>query len=296
MKRLEAWGKAATQVFEDPIAGGRRIHTKCAFLSTNVIDAPEGWQIGRHTHDFFELVHPLTGNYSCKLNNVSLTLTPGQTLMVRPGDVHEDTTPASCSFVAIKFVLLGLRRSSEQVELFGKGTLPSELIFSDTAKLIAAYQERAAKAVEKPNSVTPFLLDSWTITLFWELLQALPRPVFSTAVAEARRMNNVEDRLLELFQRRIDQHLSVEQMAHHLGMSVSSLERACRKELHVSAARAFTRFKMEEALDLLKSTRTPLRVISEGLGFQNANHFSTVFSRYFGKPPSSFREPSDVSF
>jgi len=288
--KLHTDGITTVRAFWNPRATGTPMHPKCSFLNIDVIDAPRGWCVGSHTHDFFEILHPFSGIYTCALNGTPLSLAPGQTVLVRPLDVHEDTVRAPCSFLVIKFLLLGLRRSSEQLEVFGPGTTPSDLVFGDTSQLMATYQERVTQAVEQPDAVSPFLLDSLTLTLFWELLRKLPRPAFSHDFSQTARSNSVEDRLIELFQSRIHEALSVEEMAAHLGMSVSSLERACRKELRVSAARAFTRFKMEEALELLKFTKTPVKVISDGLGFQNPNHFSKAFSRYFGKPPSAFRD------
>ncbi len=293
--KLETIGRTAVQMFETPIAGGTLMHPKCAFLATHVIDAPDGWCCSPHTHEFFEVLHTISGTYTCEVNQKPLVVNPGQTLMVRPGDVHEDTVGSTCSFLVVQFLLLGLRHCSAQLELFGTATAPSDLIFSNTSELITLYQERAAHAVDQPDPITPYLLDSWTLTLFWELLKTLPPRAFSADFSVVGQTNTLEDRLLELFRNRVQEPLSVEDMAAHLGMSVSSLERACRKELHVLPARAFARFRMEEALELLKFSRTPIKVISDTLGFQNPNHFSTAFSRYFGRPPSSFRDASLTS-
>jgi len=289
VKRVHNYGKSAVHVFANPLVGGRSLQTKCAFLAIDVIEAPEDWLVPAHRHDFFELMHPLEGSYSCTVNRSGLILHPGQTLMVRPGDMHEDATRSACKLLAVKFLLSGLHRSSQQLEIFSDRTKPSDLIFSGTREMLDAYRKRVKDEVEAPGQVTPFLLDAWTLSLFWEFLKRLERPILSEGLSHAGRPNSLEGRMLEAFQGRLNENLSVPQIAEHLGMSVSSLERACRKELRISAARAFTRFKMEEALELLKFTRAPIKEISDALGFNNPNHFSTAFSRYFGKPPSAFR-------
>ncbi|MEO5958090.1 MAG: helix-turn-helix domain-containing protein [Opitutaceae bacterium] len=47
---------------------------------------------------------------------------------------------------------------------------------------------------------------------------------------------------------------------------------------------------MEYAARALRQSEVPIKEISHRLGFQNQYHFSRVFRRYLGSPPSTYRD------
>ena len=83
--KLETDGITMVRIFENPRAKGTPMHPKCSFLNIDVIDAPRGWCVGSHTHDFFEILHPFSGIYTCALNGTPLSLAPGQTVEALAG-------------------------------------------------------------------------------------------------------------------------------------------------------------------------------------------------------------------
>lgn len=262
---------------------------QCAFVCVDLVEAEDVWLCEPHVHsDAFELVHVVRGTYSCRVNHTELQLSPEQTLIIRPTDVHEDTVRLPCKFLAVRFLLLGSQRYSRRFEIFAKAVSPADLVFSDTGPLLLPFHERVSTELQALTLLSAAFLDALTLTLFLELLGRLPTRMLSGDIG-ASAEHSFEARLLAVFQEHRESNLNVGAIAKQLGMSVSSLERACKRELNVSAARALMSFRMQEALELVRHTSTPIKEVSELLGFSNQNHFSSAFRKHFGRAPTHFR-------
>ncbi|HEX4844430.1 MAG TPA: AraC family transcriptional regulator [Limnobacter sp.] len=82
---------------------------------------------------------------------------------------------------------------------------------------------------------------------------------------------------------------SVEAVAEHLAMSARNLQRKLADE-GTSLADIVDDVRQEEAKRLLTQTQAPLTAIALDLGFSDASAFSRACKRWFGKPPSEFRQ------
>lgn len=287
------FGETRWRTWVQPASAGQAFRPQCAFVCVDLVEAVEPWLCAPHLHgDKFELVHVMRGNYACRVNQTEVRLRPGETLIVRPADVHEDTALSACTFLAVRFLLLGSHRYSSSFDIFAKGVSPEDLVLANTGSLLRSFHERVLAELQALTPLSASFLDALMLTLFLELVGRLPARLLSANLG-AGQERTFEARLLELFQEHRDRNLSVGDMAKRLGMSVSSLERACKRELNVSVARALMNFRMQEALELVRHTRTPIKEVSELLGFANQNHFSSAFRKHFGHAPTNFR--ADVS-
>lgn len=83
---------------------------------------------------------------------------------------------------------------------------------------------------------------------------------------------------------------SSHEIAKALKMSVSLLEKKSLKELGFSVADFVRRLKCEEAVKLMQKPTCSITDIAYALGFSSSQHFATVFKKYYGAPPSTFRK------
>lgn len=91
-----------------------------------------------------------------------------------------------------------------------------------------------------------------------------------------------------------DPQMKVAEAARLIGISRGYLTRIFRKEMGVSPQEFQTRFRMEKAGDLLRSTGSPVSNIAEMLGYTDVLSFSKCFSRYYGMSPTAFRSQKTV--
>jgi AraC family transcriptional regulator len=84
--------------------------------------------------------------------------------------------------------------------------------------------------------------------------------------------------------------LSLSEMADQLDMGPCHFARAFKESVGVSPHQYVLRRRIERALQLLKGAHPSLAEMSRELGFSSHGHFTTVFHRFVGVSPSSYRE------
>ena len=121
------------------------------------------------------------------------------------------------------------------------------------------------------------------------IIRAMPPARLSSVLLHQSKQQAFSERLRRVFDNHLDKQLDADAMAAQLGVSVRTLTTRCREITEKPPMQAFMTHKMNYAAQLLQITSLSVKVISYRLGFQNQYHFSRVFRRYHGKPPTTFR-------
>ncbi len=98
------------------------------------------------------------------------------------------------------------------------------------------------------------------------------------------------DGLRAFIAERLDQPLSLEDLATFACCDVRSFTRWFRDELGVSPHRYLTQARVERAKGLLGKTDQPLSEVALQCGFSSQSHLTTVFRRATGSTPGQFRK------
>ena len=92
---------------------------------------------------------------------------------------------------------------------------------------------------------------------------------------------------IRYIQQNTNQHLTVGDVAAHVGFSKSYFSAYLKKTLSVSAF--ILRCKLEEGRELLQYTNKSISTISTFLCFSSQSHFQTAFKKQFGMTPNEYR-------
>ena len=87
----------------------------------------------------------------------------------------------------------------------------------------------------------------------------------------------------------LNERLEVDKLAKRVFLSYSGLNWKFKQELSVSPSTYIINARMELAKTLLKDVSTPIAVIAERCGYQNAYYFSNAFRKEVGISPTNFR-------
>lgn len=107
--------------------------------------------------------------------------------------------------------------------------------------------------------------------------------LFPTAVSRHTR------RALLMMESSIQEKTTVTEIAKKLEISSRQLERLFSEEIHTSPVAAYLALHMRYARTLLTNSDLPIGEVAYRCGFQNAGHFSRVYRKNMGVPPSDFR-------
>ena len=88
----------------------------------------------------------------------------------------------------------------------------------------------------------------------------------------------------------LDEQLSVERLAEHLGMSPRTLSRWCRKEHDKSPAELVKRLRLSEACRLLEETALPLKAVTIRTGLGDQSTLWRTFVQDMGVTPAEYRQ------
>ena len=95
---------------------------------------------------------------------------------------------------------------------------------------------------------------------------------------------------IRFIQQNVCEHITVADVAEHVGFSRSYFSSYFKKELGFSVSAFILRCKMEEAKQLLKNTDKSVSVISSYLCLSSQSHFQSAFKRQYGVTPLQYRK------
>jgi len=126
------------------------------------------------------------------------------------------------------------------------------------------------------------------------MLQLLAHLYRSEEHAERRGMVAVEtlrrlDELPAIIEERLQEPLSVPQMAALCNLSETHFRRSFRARFGVPPAEYVARCRLERARHLLLHEAMPVRRVAEMAGYQSVHYMTRVFTRAYGVPPAAYR-------
>lgn len=96
------------------------------------------------------------------------------------------------------------------------------------------------------------------------------------------------EKIIQFIEAHLDEEISLESLAHHMGMSTATLKRRlAAKEMSFSQLLKIKR--ISHAATQLRTTRKSITTIAFESGFKSAAHFSTAFKSVHKVTPKEFR-------
>ena len=92
-----------------------------------------------------------------------------------------------------------------------------------------------------------------------------------------------------IMQNNLNRPLYMEELAANLYVGYSWFRKVFKEQMGTTPAAYHQDLRLEKAKDLLSKTDLSVRQVSERLGFKTQNHFSALFKRKVGMPPSAWR-------
>lgn len=269
--------------------GGGLEFVRPVLESFNIVVADKAHVYPPHQHLNYQLVCAHSGCYSCNLNGKYVELAPKELLIVKRGDWHEDIFTSRLTYLTVNFNLAGGDQTFSGDIIFNTGVEPERQVIhganDDVWKLLERMQAESVRGDHFVAHVENALL----LQLFWWLVRSLPAEFLSPIFLQQSAAQAFSERLRRIFEQHLAENLSAAGIAAKLGVSTRTLTKRCQEVAGRPPARAFMQYKMDYAAHALRRSDIPIKEISHCLGFQNQYHFSRVFRRYFGVPPSSFR-------
>lgn len=241
------------------------------------------------THEgAFELLHLTSGIKTLYCNGKRYQMRGGDMLLLHPGEEHGNPDEVQ-NKSALRFIIFR-----------DPATTRGFLNMSVNERHQLGRQLRRCRQVQ-PNRALLGVLDACfeavqhTDLLFATRLRASLFLLLDTLVQEHIQMEDAAElpediaRVLALINQQNGQWLTVDAMARTANLSVPYFQQKFKRTMGVPPAEYLVRSRIAQACQLLIETDLPMLDIAMQLGLSSSQHFSTLFKRYTGFTPQSFR-------
>ena len=259
------------------------------FMGFSAIEIKKTYTYRRHQHNQYEVIIVDHGRYLCRLNDYPLRLKPGDLLIVKPGDWHEDTCRPPLKYFGFNFRFQPKMKDDPPPALFHETIAPHQQSISVNRSVMWPILDAIQQEARQVEPIYVQVQQALFLEFFWRMIRVLPADILSADFGQCARDQDFISQLSRLFLRHLHDKCSIRDMARSLGMSQSSFCHKSRRILGLSPVKALMKIKMDHALHFLTHTSMSIKEISADFGFENPYHFSRTFKKYTGRPPSSFR-------
>lgn len=136
------------------------------------------------------------------------------------------------------------------------------------------------------------------LAIFFQILSCLAKDVGARNLLSWQKNQSVniepdeKDKVLALMEY-ISEHyheeITIETLARHTNLSVSSIQRLFRLHIGESYSDYLKKLRLGQASELLQKTSTPISLIAERVGYRNLSNFNRQFKAYRGQSPREYR-------
>lgn len=261
------------------------------FEDFHILSVSEDMDYPLHQHQNYEAILVRRGPYRCRLNGEMLELKRHEVLVIKPGDWHQDLLRAGQYHYVLHFQIRQVPEGAgREITLFQEAVRPPDQVCRGLFPEEAGLFKALADETRREESYAAEVQDHYLGVLFWRFVRRIDEASLSSQFRRLSENRDFAARLEHLFERHKEGALGVDGMAAELGLSRRALSMRCAELFGASPARLFAAFKVRKAEEWLAHTGEPVKVIAYRLGFANPYHFSRVFKRHAGKPPSAFRQ------
>ena len=236
-----------------------------------------------HFHEYYVIGFVEDGERCLSCKNREYTISRGNAVLFNPGDNHscvqsDDGTLDYRGLNISKEVMLNLAE-----EVTGKRELPGfsrNVIYDEE---VPCYLRPLHEMVM--NGSVEFEKEEDLLLLLSLLIQKYGQP-FESCIPECR--NEIE-RACAFINQHFTEHIYLDQICRHVGLSKSTLLRAFTKSRGVTPYRYLENIRIGAAKKLLEQGVAPIDAALQ-TGFSDQSHFTNYFNRFIGLAPGIYRD------
>lgn len=274
------------QRFRRPQFADPGVRVRPVFDDFHLLRMEGSYEYPRHQHTNYEVILIDRGPYRCELNGEELALLSGQVLVVKPGDWHQDHLRDGQRHHVVHFRLGASAPGEPAIPLFRDGVKPAEQICTGNYARDRFFLRELQREAEAPAAYAPAIQDSLLEALFWRIVRGLPAAALSHAFRRLPEIETQRTQLAAVFADHLKANPTVVELATAAAMSPRHFTLLCHRLFGAAPARFLLQLKLHRAEEMLRYRGQRVKEVSEALGFANPFHFSRVYKRVYGRPPS----------
>lgn len=247
-----------------------------------------------HCHDFLSIIYILSGSCMYNINNIPHKVKKGDLLIFNPGVYHGKVLTDDSEILEFQ---AGFQ------DLHIKGLPPNYLVDSNVSPIINAskYETDILKCcteiVSEHGKNEPgfeLILKS----LGMKLLAILIRATFDGDALKEKDSLNVKsydktaivNSIVEFINYNYMSELSLDIISQSMYLSPMYISKIFKDETGDSPINYLIKLRLHKAKEALIEGQSSIKDIAHSVGYSDVYHFSKLFKKYYGCPPSVFKK------
>lgn len=247
-----------------------------------------GHRIGPKVYDFYLLHHVLSGSGTYSAGGKSHRLSAGESFLIEPEMLIEYEADRADPW-RYRWVAFAGSQSAALVEAVGLSSVRTT-VNTGSSRKPAALLGRIQRCFRRSEPFAHMEAAGYLRLLFAEFGRALtpadefePRPEGEAAL--------LVQRIVHYLSTQYTEQVSIELMAETLGFSRAYLSRVFKRRTGLTPVTFLLKLRVDKARQLLRERKElTVEQIAASVGFQDPLYFSKQFRRFYGMPPSGYRE------
>ena len=248
-------------------------------VSVGYFECKPAYQVQRNVFSSYLLIAMLTGTLSYQTRRSRGVARAGDVLLLDCNEPHSYAALGKCSFTFVHFSGAQSRELYDEIE--GKGG--NVIRVADPSTIHEIIGEMLSNMREERR-----MNESRTSSLIYSMLMMLLEQ--SGASGAGSSGNPAIDSAIAYIQSHLTEKLSVEVIAASAGYSASYFSHLFAEETGMSPYQFVVQSRVEQAQQLLKTTRLTVQEIAFQCGFNSAANFCYTFRRVCGVSPHHYRK------
>lgn len=252
-------------------------------------------------HDFWEVVYADKKSVVITAGAQELTLKAGQMYIHKPNEFHKircDGTQAANSVILsfdcscpelMSIAGMVINCNAEERRLMGLIISEAESAFSTP---LGMPYTRVLEKSESGEFGCEQMIQLYMEQLLIRLIRGNKRPVPLKSTVNSTLL----PKICEYLENNIDRHLSFSDIQKEFNVSASVIKRLFRDNMSCGIMEHFSRLKVDAAKQMIRENEYNFTEISEKLGFNTPQYFTTVFRRISGMSPSEYEKSVKLNF
>ena len=245
-----------------------------------------------HTHTYCEIFYLKSGTCTYTVNQGQWHLEAGDLFIVAAGDPHSTRYEGktSCERIIVfckSDVLAGMMRGDPTEVQQALERSCKVILNAETRTMVEALLDQMLLENDLPRKYSEQVLELESLHL---VLLLLRNGIFSHETMSPKEGYSADiERALKYIALNYQQPLTLEEVAGYCNLSPTYFSRTFNNETGESFVNYISSRRIQLAKELLLETGKSISQIAEEVGYDNISHFTAVFKRTEGIPPSVYR-------
>ncbi|MED9905092.1 MAG: AraC family transcriptional regulator [Lachnospiraceae bacterium] len=248
-----------------------------------------------HSHDYLEIAFMMSGTGKYRIDGEVYDVGEGDLIIFNPGTKHQGLVADMTNAVTEFFVgAADIRFKNMPVNAM---PLPEEGPIIHTTGELRQKLFKICASMEAENTVCwqgrYFMMKAYLMQMILLIVRQQMQPVeVKTGCAfESVNKKYVVEQIVNYFEDHYAEKISLDQIAENMYLSPFYISRIFKSETGDTPIRHLINIRLEKAMVLLQEGFAgSIQEVAERVGYDDAYHFSKLFKKRYGMPPSQVKK------